>query len=143
MRDTDDKEDNEGERLILHQVAEKDVIYKYDSETIFEVKNGDMVMTITVQGEEGPISGTRYFSRYELTNLEELTPNPSRRGSICVTPNRSRRGSMNGDSRRPSAAGADAISEALARSFGSNFLMPQNSENIIQRKPSIQISHHN
>ena len=119
-----DRENNEGEQLILQQVAEKDVHNKSNSETIFEVKDGNMVMTITVQSNEGPISGSRYFTRYDLKNLDDLTPNPSRRASICVTPNRSRRGSVNNDLCRPSVVGEEEISEALARSFGTKLLVP-------------------
>jgi len=82
-------------------LAEKDVLYTYDSETVFEVRNGDMVMTMTVKSDEGPISCTRYFSRYDK-NLKERTPNPSRRTSISATANLFHRGSMKADSRGPS-----------------------------------------
>ena len=82
-------------RLVLKQVAEKDVRFKFDSEIVFEMWDEDLVMTTNVITSTGWISGTRCFSRYDLDNLFEANKIPSRRASFSITPNLSRRGSYN------------------------------------------------
>ena len=54
------------ERLILTQVAEKDMKVKLDSQTIFSGKDDMMCMTITVFTDGSPIVGTKKYVRHHI-----------------------------------------------------------------------------
>ena len=91
---TTNRDDDDKARLILNQVAEKDALFNLSSEIIFEACGDSLVMTTTVQTDEGYISGTRTFSRYDLDELLDTISIPDRRSSLCMAPNISRRGSF-------------------------------------------------
>lgn len=60
-----DDEAGEGhEKLILEQIAEKDLKYNTDSTVVYEGDGDVMTMTLTVNSKDGPIVGTRKFLRY-------------------------------------------------------------------------------
>ena len=53
-------------------MAEKDVDFNLDSETVFQVFDGTLVMTITVYTDKGPVSGSREFTMYDLDDVIPL-----------------------------------------------------------------------
>ena len=135
LKDTESK-DEDNVRLVLNQVAEKDVRFNLDSEIVFEVCDGDLVMTTKVMTPcIGTVIGTRCFSRYDLDNLTEVSKVQSRRPSFSVTPNLSRRGSYN--VRQDEIL--ENFSQILAAKMEKRRLsLPKN----ISRGPLIEISHH-
>ena len=80
-RECEDNEDDDGVKLVLKQVADRDERFHFDSDVTFEVYDGELVMTTTVHTDEGPVSGTRTFTRYDLDKLMDLNMNLSRRNS--------------------------------------------------------------
>ena len=105
--------DEEDVKFILSQVAEKDVWYKSDSEVVFEVRDdGDLIMTTTIFTDDGPVSGTRTFVRFDLDTLHDIDPIQGRRNSALITPNLSRRGSFDVASGR---RGSDLFAPNLSR----------------------------
>ena len=144
MKDTEETEENDGVRLVLNQVAEKDVEFHLDSEIVFEVCDGQMVMRTTVYTSNGPISGTRQFSLYNLDDLQDPTPNPSRRPSYCPSATPSRRASMSVTPNPPRRGSISAPQQPFLRrssadfQFGTSLLAPQ----FAARRPSIDISYH-
>ena len=61
-----DTEEGEGhERLILNQVAEKDMKHKLDSQTVFTGKDDLMTMTVTVFEQGEKIFGTKKYIRHQ------------------------------------------------------------------------------
>ena len=100
-------------KFVLSQVAEKDVWYKSDSEVVFEVgDDGDLIMTTTIFTNDGPVSGTRTFVRFDLDTLHDIDPIQGRRNSALITPNLSRRGSFDVSSGR---RGSDLFAPNLSR----------------------------
>ena len=148
-------------QLILRQKAEKDVKFNFDTDVVFQVNDGSLVMTTTVFTNEGPISGTRHFSQGGSDILTDLTRKcsrrsaspsvPSRRTSIASSTNHARRGSKNASShpllRRRSAdiltEESLGISPELANSplFQKN-RSPERQNHVDHGRPSIEISHH-
>ena len=63
-----DTEEGEGhERLILNQVAEKDMKHKLDSQTVFTGKDDLMTMTITIYADNGEeIVGVKKYIRHMI-----------------------------------------------------------------------------
>jgi hypothetical protein len=130
-------------QFVLRQVAEKDVRFRSDSEVTFEVCDGELVMTTTVQTEKGSISGTRNFLPYDLDKLgDQVMPISSRRGSFAPSPMRSPRGSVITMPTRTSKS--DEILDLLQAppKYGRSLSIPQFSDPVCQQKPSIEISHH-
>ena len=61
-----DTEEGEGhERLILNQVAEKDMKHKLDSQTVFTGKDDLMTMTVTVFEQGELLVGTKKYIRHQ------------------------------------------------------------------------------
>ena len=54
------------ERLILHQIAEKDMKHKLDTKTVFTGKDDMMTMTITAYHEGQKIVGTKKYIRHQI-----------------------------------------------------------------------------
>jgi len=62
-----DLEGGEGnERLILHQIAEKDMKHKLDTKTVFTGQDDMMTMTITAFHEGQKIVGTKKYIRHQI-----------------------------------------------------------------------------
>ena len=143
QKDQGNKDDTQA-RLVLRQVAEKDVRFRFDSEIVFEVCDGKLVMTTTVQTDKGPVSGSRQFLEYDLDklcNLREVSS--TQRGSFSLSPFiGSPRPSFSLSSRRSSKEIPEEISQQLARKFGRRLSMPKVSEQLLPLKQSIEISHH-
>ena len=138
MKDTESN--NEGcVQLVLNQVAEKDVSFNLDSVITFVVCDEELVMTTNVMTPEGPIIGTRRFSRYDMDSLTEVNKCPSRRNSFSVTPNLSRRGSYN--VRQDETL--DNFSQMLSAKLKKKRLsLPKTLDNLQTSGPIIEISHH-
>ena len=88
------RDEDEKSRLVLKQEAEKEFEFHFNSEIVFEVSGETLLMTTTVLTNDGPIIGTRTFSRYDLDQLLDMAPYPDRRPSFCMAQNISRRGSF-------------------------------------------------
>ena len=54
------------ERLILTQIAEKDMKHKLDTQTIFTGKDDMMTMTVTAFHEGEKIVGTKKYIRHQI-----------------------------------------------------------------------------
>lgn len=54
------------ERLILHQIAEKDMKHKLDTKTVFTGQDDMMTMTITAFHEGQKIVGTKKYIRHQI-----------------------------------------------------------------------------
>ena len=87
-------DEDEKARLVLNQEADKEFKFHCNSEIVFEASGEILLMTTTVITNEGPIIGTRTFSRYDLDQLLDIVPNPDRRPSFCMAQNITRRGSF-------------------------------------------------
>ena len=136
-------EENENVKLLISQISDKEVEFRFDSEIVFEVDGGDLIMTTTVYTKEGPVSGIRRFVQFNLDNLANVTPNSSRRNSYQASPHASRRSSVNLAAqpflRRLSTEVQDG-GQHMARL--ANSLIPESSKSIFHRRPSIEVSHH-
>ena len=131
-------------RLVLQQVAEKDVYFNFDSTIVFEVCDGELVMTTTVQTGKGIISGTRNFLEYDLDKLGNMMPISSRRGSFAPSPMRSPRGSVITIAGQPSKEDQeeDLLHPPPKHVRRLSLHPPSLSDHTLQQKPSIEISHH-
>ena len=130
-------------QLVLRQVAEKDVRFKSDSEVTFEVCDGELVMTTTVHTVKGNISGTRTFLQYDLDKLGNMDQTiSSRRGSFAPSPMRSPRGSVITIPGRTSTEDQEQDWLQPPPKYGRRLSIPKVSDAILQKKPSIEISHH-
>ena len=109
-----DRDENDKARLILNQQAEKDVKFCFDSEVVFEASDETLLMTTTIHTNNGPIVGTRIFSKYNLDQLSDTIGSYDRRPSFCMGQNMSRRGSFAAPIKRASDADRDEILHQLA-----------------------------
>ena len=64
----EEAEEEENVKLLISQISDKEVEFRYDSEIVFEVDGGDLIMTTTVYTKEGPVSGIRRFVQFNLDN---------------------------------------------------------------------------
>ena len=139
----EEAEEEENVKLLISQISDKEVEFRYDSEIVFEVDGGDLIMTTTVYTKEGPVSGIRRFVQFNLDNLANVTPNSSRRNSYQASPHASRRSSVNLAAqpflRRLSTDVHDGGQQTLRLA---NSLIPESPKTIFHRRPSIEVSHH-
>ena len=142
-------------RLILRQEADKEIEFHFDSEIVFQVYDDTLIMTTTVYTKQGPISGSRHFTKHNLDNVTELVPKSSRRASTGGPQIRSRRCSVS-PALNISRRGMRNVSpHPFIRRASSEILIEEH--NLIQnncgnhsrtsgtqeyRKPSIEISLH-
>ena len=133
-RECEDNEDDDGVKLVLKQVADRDERFHFDSDVTFEVYDGELVMTTTVHTDEGPVSGTRTFTRYDLDKLMDLNMNLSRRNSNCSRRNSLRKSSASPDNTRRNSV---CVSPNLSRRASVN-VPPQP----FLRKTSLQTSNY-
>ena len=63
------------ERLILNQIAEKDMKVNLDSQTVFTGKDDLMTMTVTVFTKGEPIIGVRKYIRWKQGGSGTCSPN--------------------------------------------------------------------
>ena len=145
VQDEKNINNKEDVKLVLTQVAEKDVRFKFDSKVVFEMRDGVLVMTTTVETDKGPVSGTRTFSWFDLDNLH----GGSRRGSyldfLPVVKVPSRRGSYNVASQSSSEVlDSERVSEALQKTLGRRLSVPRIQVGCIQpsQGPMIDITEH-
>ena len=142
MKDVETTNEEDNVRLVLNQVAEKDVRFNLDTEIVFKVNSHDeLVMTTKVIDNQigDPIIGTRRFSRFDLDNLIEVTKVQSHRPSFSVTPNLSRRGSYN--VRQDETL--DNFSQLLSAKLEKRRLsLPKTLTSLQSSGPIIEISHH-
>ena len=111
------REEDEKARLVLNQEADKEFEFHFNSEIVFEALDETLVMTTTVFTNDGPIIGTRTFSRYDLDQLLDIVPNPDRRPSFCMAQNIARRGSFaTTNLKAPEALHEDILHQLGARS---------------------------
>jgi hypothetical protein len=150
-------------QFILRQAAEKDVKFNFDAEIVFQVNDGTLIMTTTVYTNEGPISGTRQFSQWDLDMLTDLTPkSSSRRASMCGSTKNSRPTTVSASrlvesSRRRSRTAsprkvlrresAEETAEKIPPELANNPLFqknksPERKKRIDHGKPRIDVSQH-
>ena len=89
-----DDNDGEGEeRLILDQVAEKDMKANLDSQTVFTGDEETMTMTTTIYAKTGPIIGSKKYIRHQIHDSH--TPN-----GACSPNGNQMNGKVNGESKK-------------------------------------------
>ena len=142
LKDEEGTNEEDNVRLVLNQVAEKDVPFNLDSEIVFKVNSDDeLVMTTKVIDNQigAPTIATRRFSRFDLDNLIEINKVQSQRPSFSVTPNLSRRGSYN--VRQDETQ--DSLSQLLSAKLEKRRLsIPKTPASLQSNGPIIEISHH-
>ena len=114
----------------------------FDSEIVFEVCNGELVMKTTIKTEKGPISGTRTFSECDLDKLFDMRQMAIQRGSFQLNIFASSPRASFSASRRSSKDATVEISQTVANMPGGRLSVSKCSKNFLQRKPSIEISLH-
>ena len=152
----DDPEDYEDKNIkfVLNQIADKDLEFNYDGEVVFEASDDgeSLAMSTTIKTSDGNVSGTFYFSRYDLDSLNDKGGVTSRRASFCHAKNASRRNSIespNNRSRRnsvnllPGGIDPSQFLSSIQNKFGANLSVPMISEKLdTALNPEIEISHH-
>ena len=76
--DLDGGEGNE--RLILNQIAEKDMKVKLDSQTVFTGKDDMMTMTVTVFTDAGEVTGNKKYIRHHIHQSHDTSGTTSPNG---------------------------------------------------------------